>query len=86
MTFSLENVDRLMQNLCNKGLIAVSEQRQISEEQIGDWSEDLSNLQFSLAIDGACTMNAPGLASGAGDLPLPRLCLFSCGIMHSKYS
>jgi len=81
MTLALENVDRLMQDFRNKGLIAVSERSQISEEQVADWSEDLSDLQFSLAIDGDCTMNAQVLLQEQGIRLYPdyvRLAVASC--------
>lgn len=61
-----ENIDGVCQALLAKGLVARIDQATLDPEQVDDWSEDLSELAFSIALDGDITMNSQILLQEQG--------------------
>lgn len=62
----LKLVDQICSILVEKGFVAETERSTLDDERVADWSEDLSDLTFSLALDGDVTQNAQILLQEQG--------------------
>lgn len=62
----LSLVDDLCQILVEKGLVAATERSTLEADQISDWSEDLADLTFTVALDGDITQNCQILLQEQG--------------------
>eukprot|EP00978_Attheya_sp_CCMP212_P003225 scaffold6614_cov51-Attheya_sp.AAC.5 len=47
-------------------LLALTERSELDKDKIQDWSEDLSDLQFSIALDGDVTLHSQILRQEQG--------------------
>ena len=63
---ALVEVDGITETLRAKGFVALVERSQIDAEKLADWSEDLSDLQFSIALDKDATQNSQILLGEQG--------------------
>jgi len=62
----LSQIDQLCEALKAKGLISLSERSPVDKEQVGDWLEDLSDLTFTVAVDGDITLGSQMLLQEQG--------------------
>lgn len=62
----LLRVDQVCNALVAKGLVAATERSPVDEERLADWSEDLSDFTFNVALDGDIVMNAQILLQEQG--------------------
>lgn len=62
----LSVVNQLCAVLCEKGFVAATEISPVDDERMDDWSQDLSDLTFNVALDGDITMNAQILLQEQG--------------------
>lgn len=74
---ALESVDELTSNFQSKGMVALVERSKLDGEVVGDWSEDLSDLQFSVALDKDVTQNAQILLQEQGYRLFPDYARFA---------
>lgn len=63
---TLNSIGVVVEEFRKRGLLAQAERSDIDNEKITDWSTDLSDLQFSLAVDGDVTLNAQILLQELG--------------------
>merc|ERR1712071_494062 len=63
---SLAPVDRIRNNLSSCGLVALVDRNELEQEVVTDWSEDLADLQISIALDGDVTQNSQILLQEQG--------------------
>eukprot|EP00550_Attheya_septentrionalis_P008820 CAMPEP_0198298578 /NCGR_PEP_ID=MMETSP1449-20131203/41321_1 /TAXON_ID=420275 /ORGANISM="Attheya septentrionalis, Strain CCMP2084" /LENGTH=341 /DNA_ID=CAMNT_0043999875 /DNA_START=143 /DNA_END=1165 /DNA_ORIENTATION=- len=63
---ALDLVDHLCDSMKSMGLLALTERSELDKDKIQDWSEDLSDLQFSIALDGDITLNSQILLQEQG--------------------
>lgn len=61
-----KKIDGICQALLAKGLVARIDEVTLDPEQVDDWSEDLSTLTWSIALDGDVTMSAQMLLQEQG--------------------
>ena len=63
---TLNSVDYLCKVLKEKGFVALTERSTVEDEKVDDWLEDMSDLQFSVALDGDVSQNAQILLQEQG--------------------
>ena len=63
---SLIAVDQLSDVLREKGFVGLIERSTISDDKIEDWLDDMSDLEFSVALDGDVSQNAQILLQEQG--------------------
>eukprot|EP00978_Attheya_sp_CCMP212_P040397 scaffold219896_cov61-Attheya_sp.AAC.1 len=63
---ALDLVDHICDSMKSMGLLALTERSELDKDKIQDWSEDLSDLQFSIALDGDITLNSQILLQEQG--------------------
>ena len=63
---SLDMTTEITKNLTNFGFVALVEDIELDEEKIAEWSDDLSDLQFSIPVDGDVTLNSQILLQEQG--------------------
>jgi hypothetical protein len=61
-----EGIHELKDVLLDKGLVSIIEVSPFKAEQVEDWSEDLADLQWSIALDGEITLQAQILLQEQG--------------------
>lgn len=81
---SMCNIDGLLQELMQNGLIASFEKSEIVDEKIQDWSDDLSELQFTIGVDGDATLQAQILLQEQGYRLYPDFSRFLVASYLSK--
>ena len=67
----ITNIDLLLNEFRTNGFVALCERSTIESESINDWASDLSDLQFSIALDGDVTLNAQILLQEQGYRLIP---------------
>ena len=68
---SLTLLDKSLEVFQSQGFVAIGERSKVEKDQIEDWSMDLSDLQFSVALDGDVTLNAQILLQEQGYRLIP---------------
>jgi len=63
---SLQQIDRLCRVLVDKGLVAQIDSAALDDENIVDWAQDVSDLQWSIALDGDITLKSQILLQEQG--------------------
>jgi hypothetical protein len=63
---ALEKINGVCEALLAKGLVAQIDQAALDAEKVADWSEDLSTLTWSIALDGDVTMKSQILLQEQG--------------------
>eukprot|EP00566_Odontella_aurita_P011574 CAMPEP_0113565776 /NCGR_PEP_ID=MMETSP0015_2-20120614/22365_1 /TAXON_ID=2838 /ORGANISM="Odontella" /LENGTH=385 /DNA_ID=CAMNT_0000468011 /DNA_START=285 /DNA_END=1442 /DNA_ORIENTATION=- /assembly_acc=CAM_ASM_000160 len=74
---ALGSVDDLAHSLQSKGMVALVERSNPDDESVTDWSEDLSDLQFSVTLDIDVTQNAQILLQEQGYRLFPNYARFA---------
>lgn len=74
---ALYAVDRLSSTFTSKGFVALIERSEMDQERIDVWSEDIADLQFSVALDGDITMNSQILLQEQGFRLYPDFARFA---------
>ena len=82
---ALADVDRLLSALVSKGLVAATERANIDNEKTNDWSDDLSDLQFSIALDKDITQNGQILLGEQGYRLVPDFARFAISSILRNY-
>ena len=85
LSAALADVDRLLSTLVSKGLVAATERANIDNEKINDWSDDLSDLQFSIALDKDITQNGQILLGEQGYRLVPDFARFAISSILRNY-
>jgi hypothetical protein len=62
----LNMTTEITNNLRNFGVVALVESIELDEEKFADWSDDLSDLQFSIPVDGDVTLSSQILLQEQG--------------------
>ena len=62
----ISSLDNLLIDFKKGGFVALCERSPIESEMIDDWASDLSDIQFSIALDGDVTLNAQILLQEQG--------------------
>jgi hypothetical protein len=62
----MSQVDELFKRYRERGLVAATETSAIEADRLADWADDLSDLQFSVALDGDITMQSQILLQEQG--------------------
>ena len=78
---ALEAVDRVSAILTKKGLVAATERSEVDKDDIDDWVDGLSNIQFSLALDGDATLNAQILLQEQGFRLIPSFARYVVAVL-----
>lgn len=63
---AIESCKRLCQSLVQAGLVACVDVSSLEEDDVLDWSEDLADLSWSIALDGEATLQAQILLQEQG--------------------
>lgn len=85
LSAALVDVDRLLSILVSKGLVAATERANIDNEKTNDWSDDLSDLQFSIALDKDITQNGQILLGEQGFRLVPDFARFAISSILRNY-
>jgi hypothetical protein len=75
----LRLVDQVCKVLRDKGFVASTERTSLGADQLADWMEDLSDLTFTIALDGDITMNAQILLQEQGFRLYPNYAKYMMG-------
>lgn len=62
----LSQIDQLCEKLKEKGLVSLTERSPLDPDQLSDWLEDMSDLSFSVALDGDITLGSQMLLQEQG--------------------
>ena len=73
---TLRAVDQICSLLPSKGLVSAMERSAIDDDQLEDWSEDVTDLSFSVAIDGDITLQSQILLQEQGFRLYPNFSRF----------
>ena len=85
LSAALVDVDRLLSTLVSKGFVAATERANIDYEKTNDWSDDLSDLQFSIALDADITQNGQILLGEQGFRLVPDFARFAIRSILRNY-
>ena len=85
LSAALVDVDRLLSMLVSKGFVAATERANIDNEKTNDWSDDLSDLQFSIALDADITQNGQILLGEQGFRLVPDFARFAISSILRNY-
>jgi hypothetical protein len=83
-TNALDAVDRLSQIIVAKGLVAAIDRSKIEKDDFDDWVEDLSDLHFSVALDGDITLQSQILLQEQGFRLYPNFARFAIGYLMQQ--
>jgi hypothetical protein len=81
---ALDAVDRLSQIIVAKGLVAAIDRSKIETDDFDDWVEDLSELHFSVALDGDITLQSQILLQEQGFRLYPNFARFAIGYLMQQ--
>lgn len=76
LTTSLQQIDTLIIEIRETGLVALADRNNFESDIIEDWANDLSELQFSISLDGDATQSAQILLQEQGFRLYPDLIRF----------
>mmetsp|Transcript_16682 Transcript_16682/g.21690 ORF Transcript_16682/g.21690 Transcript_16682/m.21690 type:complete len:412 (+) Transcript_16682:124-1359(+) len=83
---SLENIDYAITKYLEQGFVSGIERSKIDGEKIDDWASDLSDLQFSIALDGDISLNAQILLQEQGYRVVPDLArYFTIALLRNAF-
>lgn len=82
---SLRFIDAICSSLQSNGLVSIAERSNIDEEDIDDWSQDLADLQFNVALDGDITLGSQMLLQEQGFRLYPDFGRFAVTAALEKY-
>lgn len=82
---ALVDVDALLTILVSKGFVAATERANTDQEKTNDWSDDLSDLQFSIALDQDITQNGQILLGEQGFRLVPDFPRFAITSVLRRY-
>lgn len=85
LSAALVDVDALLSILVSKGFVAATERANIDQEKTNDWSDDLSDLQFSIALDQEITQNGQILLGEQGFRLVPDFPRFAITSVLRRY-
>ena len=85
LSAALVEVDDVLSLLVAKGLVAATERPNIDNEKTNDWSDDLSDLQFSIALDKDITQNGQILLGEQGFRLVPDFARFAISSILRNY-
>lgn len=85
LSAALVDVDRLLSILVSQGFVAATERANIDKEKTNDWSDDLSDLQFSIALDKDITQNGQILLGEQGFRLVPDFARFAISSILRNY-
>jgi hypothetical protein len=83
-TTALDAADRLSQIIVAKGLVAAIDRSKIEKDDFDDWVEDLSDLQFSVALDGDITLQSQILLQEQGFRLYPNFARFAIAYLMQQ--
>merc|ERR1712127_513550 len=84
---SLDKLDYMNKQCQNYGLVALADRSEIEMETINDWANDLSDLQFSISLDGDATQGAQILLQEQGYRLYPDLILLGVtSILRTEFN
>ena len=83
-TTALDAVDRLSQIIVAKGLVAAIDRSKIEKDDLDDWVDDLSDLHFSVALDGDITLQSQILLQEQGFRLYPNFARFAIGYLMQQ--
>lgn len=78
---SFAAMDRLARIFIQKGFLAASDRSPIDDETISDWVDDLTDLSFSVALDGDATLSAQILLQEQGYRLIPSYMRFAAAVI-----
>jgi hypothetical protein len=85
LSAALVDVDKLLSALVSKGFVAATERATVDQDKTNDWSDDLSDLQFSIALDKDITQNGQLLLGEQGFRLLPDFARFAISSILRTY-
>jgi hypothetical protein len=77
-------VDSLCKTLRDKGLVAAVEIDTVDDDKISDWIDDISDLEFNIALDGDATLNAQMLLQEQGFRLYPNFARYAINHLMSQ--
>jgi hypothetical protein len=83
-TTALDAVDQLSQIIVAKGLVAAIDRSNIEIDDFDDWVEDLSDLHFSVALDGDITLQSQILLQEQGLRLYPNFARFAIAYLMQQ--
>ena len=86
LQFALSSVDDFLSDWKARGLVALTERDAVDEDQISDWLEDISDLEFNVALDGDITLNAQVLLQEQGFRLYPNFCRYAVTYLLDQVS
>eukprot|EP00980_Cylindrotheca_fusiformis_P002947 scaffold683_cov124-Cylindrotheca_fusiformis.AAC.16 len=81
---SLATVDSLCRILREKGLVAAAEIDTVDDDKVSDWIDDISDLEFNVALDGDVTLNAQVLLQEQGFRLYPNFSRYAINEIMSQ--
>jgi len=82
---SVRFIDLICSSFQSNGLVSIAERSNIEEEQVEDWSQDLADLQFNVALDGDITLGSQILLQEQGFRLYPDFGRFAVTAALEKY-
>jgi len=66
ISVGLSLTDDVIRSLVSNGLVALAERNDVDSETISDWTDDLSDIQLSIPLDGDITLSSQLLLQEQG--------------------
>ena len=82
---ALTEVDAITESLKSMGFVALAERSEAEKEKVDDWSEDMSDLLFTVALDKDATQNAQILLQEQGRYLYPDFARYAIASSLRRY-
>lgn len=85
LAMALTEVDAITESLKSMGFVALAERSEADKEKVDDWSEDMSDLLFTVALDKDATQNAQILLQEQGRYLYPDFARYAIASSLRRY-